>query len=48
MRLYNNDTAYPIITDTDIVMTDDGASNDSGKTLHQVISEHDHKIEKLL
>ena len=47
MRLHNNNEEYPIIFDTDIVMTDENNSSDVGTSLHDVINEHDTKIERL-
>jgi len=47
MRLHNNNEEFPIIVDTDIIMTDENMSADIGTTLHDVINEHDSKIERL-
>ena len=47
MRLHTNEGEFPIITDRDIVMTDENMSADTGKSLHGIINEHDSKIERL-
>ena len=47
MRLHNSNEEYPIIVDTDIIMTDNNSGQNIGKTLHDVLDEHDDKIERL-